>query len=99
MSPAEIKSARNNHNFHSRRNSSSSSSENSVLRKLNLVKSKHLTDLYKKMYAEITNKAGRKLQKRLMSNSKSKSSYSESLRDRSADSSVGNEYTDSDNDA
>ena len=49
------------------------------------------------MYAEMTNKAGRKLQKRLLSYSQSKSSYSDSRRAPSAVSSVGNDYSDSDN--
>jgi len=61
--------------------SSSSSSENSVIRKLNMGKSKHLTDLYKRMYAELTNKAERKMMKKMQklnkSTSESMSSFDE----------------------
>eukprot|EP00347_Sterkiella_histriomuscorum_P005354 403356930 len=96
-SPSELKSARIPGHLKSRRSSSSSSSENSVIRKLNLGQSKHLTDLYKKMYAEMTNKVGRKLQKRLMSYSKSRDSSSISGHlQPSLQSSVGNSYSDSD---
>lgn len=42
-----------------RSSNTSSSSENSIIRKLNLAKSKNLTKIYKQIYAEMTNKAER----------------------------------------
>jgi len=44
-------------------------------------KSKHLTDLYKKMYAEMTNKTERKLQKKMLKNNKSTSDSFSSFED------------------
>lgn len=52
-----------------------------MIRKLNLGQSKHLTDLYKKMYAEMTKKNAKKLKKRRLMDA----SYS---RSKSEDSSV-----------
>ncbi|CDW79093.1 UNKNOWN [Stylonychia lemnae] len=87
------KSARQNNELRSE--NSSSSSENSVIRKLNMGKSKHLTDLYKRMYAEMTNKTERKL-KKLQKNKSVSDSFSsfEDINVVEQDESVGNYYSD-----
>ena len=80
---------------------SSVSSENSIIRKMNLGASKKLTKLYKKLYGEMTHKAERKRQRqerKRMELSKSRSSSSSNGLIIIDTDTVNNSYTDSDDD-